>query len=366
MYDFLFSPTQLHFKTIKNRIVAAPPPTRLCENDGNLSPQFFSYYSYMAEKEPGIIIIDGLAISNAAKGWLKQGIIADGNNFRAISELVNKLRKAECFPMIQLYHGGINAIPTTNHRLLGLSKITHNKIKGDIKELTSLELDAVAYEYGLAASLAWNAGFAGIEIEASEGSLIHQSLSPITNKRSDQFSYKANSGAHFLMRVIEAVKNSAPDLLISVKLSLRDLVPGGAGLSDCIAVAKKAKEAGASLFHLSQGLKIGDVTCLHPTFRGNISPSPLSEDALVFKKETGFTTILGNGMHTPEIADNILARGISDFISLSRTLNREPNWINLASRNQPIEFFKRCKRCMTCVAASGHCPEEKTNQWRTK
>lgn len=355
MYEKLLFPVKIGLRTIKNKIVAAPNPSFLCDDDGNLTPKFFNYYKEMADKSAGILIIEGAAISKEGRGWHNQCVVSDSLNFLGISELVVKMRKQDCLPMIQLYHGGINAISGAHNKLYGPSKITHKKITGDITELTETDIDTIVNQYKKAAGLAWNAGFSGVEINAAEGTLIHQFLSPITNKRTDLFAFGYDNGILILRKVISAVKEAVSEMVICVKLSMRDLIPGGAGLKNCIEIAKELKAMGISLFHVTEGLKIGDTACLHPYLRNNINPSPFADDALVFKAETKCQVILSTGMRNPEIAEKVLNKDCCDFISLSRSLNCEPEWIDMAITNQPIEFYKKCKRCMLCQAASKGC-----------
>ena len=362
MYEKLLFPTKINDRTIKNKVVAAPPPSFLCEKDGSLTPQFFNYYKNLTKSEPGILILESSAISQKGKAWPNQCVISDDINFLAISELVTKIRNQEILPMIQLYHGGINAIPGNEYNLLGPSIISNKNISGKINELTTGEIDALVEEYQKATSHIWNVGFSGIELNAAEGTVIHQFLSPITNKRKDEYAYGYDNGILFLRKIIQSIKSIAPDLVFSLKLSLRDLIPGGAGLNTAIEIANDVKKLGIDLFHVTEGLTLGKAACLHPFLRNNQSSAPFAEDALIFKNETKTKVILSTGFFTPIIAEKVLCKDCCDYISLGRELNREPEWITMAMTNQPIEFYKKCKYCMLCKAAIGECPESRVNE----
>ncbi len=77
MYEKILFPAKINNRTIKNRVVASPPPSFLCEKDGSLTPQFFNYYKNLANSEPGILIVEGAAISKTGKSWNNQCIISD-------------------------------------------------------------------------------------------------------------------------------------------------------------------------------------------------------------------------------------------------------------------------------------------------
>ena len=335
--------------------MACPPPSFLCEKDGSLTPQFFNYYKNLANSDPGILILEGAAISKTAKSWNNQCIISDELNFLAISELVIKIRSKDIYPMIQLYHGGINAIPSNYHEVFGPSEIKNKKITAKIHPLTTAEIDYIVEDYKKAASLAWNVGFSGIELNAAEGSLIHQFLTPITNKRKDEYAFGFDNGILILRKIIKAIKSVASDLLFSLKISLRDLIPGGAGLNNAIELANDLKEMGIDFFHVTEGLKIGSPECLHPYLANQKLLVPFGDDALIFRNETKSIIILSTDTTMPDVSEKQIAKGCCDFISLSRTLNREPEWVTMAMANQPLEFYKKCKNCFCCRAAKDGC-----------
>ena len=355
MYEKILFPKNINNRTIKNKVVAAPPPSFLCEKDGSLTPEFFNYYKNLANSEPGILIVEGSAISKSAKSWNNQCIISDELNFLAISELVVKIRSKDIYPMIQLYHGGINAIPNTNYEVFGPSNIKNKRISAKIHELTTAEIDYIAEDYKKAAGLVWNVGFSGIELNAAEGTLIHQFLTPILNKRKDEFAFGFDNGILFLRKVIKAIKSVASDLLFSLKISLRDLIPGGAGLNNAIELANDIKELGIDFFHVTEGLKIGSPECLHPYIANQKSLVPFSDDAIIFKNETKSNVILSTDTTTPDVTEKQIAKGSCDFVSLSRSLNIEPEWLTMAMANQPLEFYKKCKNCLNCRAAKDGC-----------
>lgn len=355
MYEKLLFPIKILNRTIKNKIVISPNPSFLCDELGNITPPFINYYKKLIEKGAGALIIEGAAVSQSGRGWHNQCVISEDSNFLGISELVVKMRNHDCLPMIQLYHGGINALSGERNTLLGPSKIIHKKITGNIKELNSEDINLIIEDFKSSAILAWNAGFEGIEINAADSTLIHQFLSPITNKRADEYAFSYNNGMLFLRKIIEGIKTVVKNMVICVKLSLRDLLPGGAGLKNSIEAAEELKNLGVDLFHVTEGLKIGDASCLHPYLIKNQSPAPFADDALVFKTETKSTVILSGGIFNPEIAEKSLEKDCCDLVSLDRVLNCEPNWIDMAITNQPLEFYKKCKNCMLCLAASKGC-----------
>lgn len=351
MYNKLFTPISIGKHTIKNRVVAALPPTFLAEPDGNITPQLLSFYKNLASKAPGVLITEPFAISNLGKAWPRQPFITEDKNFLAISELVERLRNKESYSVMQLYHGGINSLPNIHNVVLGPSGITSNKLRCKVQELTTSEIALIVNEYRQAATMAWNAGFQAIEINAADSSLLHQFMSPITNKRNDDYGFSNHNGSLFLKEVVNAVHDGARTLNIIVKMSMRDLMPASAGLTNSIDTAIELKNLGVNVFHLTEGLSIGEASCLHPYLRGQSRPAPFAEDSLIFRNETMALTIMDTSFIMPSEAEKQLSKNVCDFIALNRTIIREPAWVSMAMTNQPAEFYKKCANCLVCNGA---------------
>jgi 2,4-dienoyl-CoA reductase (NADPH2) len=257
----------------------------------------------------------------------------------------------------------MNAIPGPNHTVYGASSRQFPKIAATVTEMKPDKIDKTIADYAQAAKHAWNAGFSGIHLQAAEGSLPHQFLSPITNQRRDDYCFAENSGALFLQELLTAVKAAVPALILIVSLSLRDLLPGGAGLSDAIKIARTLKNDGHGLIMVSEGLKIGQPLLLHPSLDKSAADAPYAEDAHIFRNETGCRVILSGKISTPDLAINLLKRKTCDFVAVGRTLNREPLWLADHFDNKLLPW-QHCLRCTICRAATTGCPDRKgVNHW---
>lgn len=364
MIASLFSPVNIAGREFKNRAIASPPPSLLAEPDGRVSPQLMEYYQNLADTDVSVVIVEAAAISSEAVAWAKHLSIASTDMITGLSRLVEKIRNKGALPVAQLYHGGINASAGRNHTVSGPSTIAHRKITARISGMTTDKIRQTIDCYAAAATTAWNAGFSGIEIQAADGSLIQQFLSPLTNKREDTYAIGENEGSLLLMEVVRAVKQTVPDLLISIKLSLKDLVPGGKSLLSTIRTARMLKNDGIDLIHVTEGLTIGNPLLLHPSLGKTAADAPFSEDTHIFRQETGMTVILSGKISTPEVANTRLRKSAADFVSLGRTLNREPSWLRVSRIDDSIIPWQKCLRCSLCQAASEGCPDRHgVNRW---
>jgi len=363
MISSLFSPVTLRNCELKNRVIAAPPPSHLAEPDGRVTASMLDYYHNLADTDIGMVIVEAAAISAEGQSWQKQLSLFRPEAISGLSRLVEKIRNRGALPVAQLYHGGINAIPGLNQTVYGAGLPRIKRISANIVEMKKEKIAQVLSEYAAAAKLAWNAGFSGIEIQAAGSSLPHQFLSPITNTRRDDYACETGGGDRFLQQLVRAVKQAVPDLLLFVCMPLRDLLPGGYGLSNAIKTAQSIKSEGVELFRVTEGLKFGNPLQLHPALDKTAPDAPFSDDTHIFRNETRYLTVLSGKVSTPQVALNRLKKGTADFVALGRTLNREPLWLGgrLASDLLP---WQRCLRCAICKAAAEGCPDrDGLNRW---
>ncbi len=363
MISSLFSPFSLRNRDFKNRVIAAPPPSLLADSAGKVLPQMLTYYHNLADTDVGTVIVEAMAISVQGRAWSGQPGIFSSEMLNGLSRLVEKIRSRGAIPVAQLYHGGINAIPVETV-VLGPSPLQHRKINARVSEIKKENLVQIVSEYAEAAKIAWNAGFSGIEIQAAEGSLPQQFMSPLTNHRHDDYSTVANGGVLFLQQVVKVVKRAVPDLLLLVSLSLKDLSPGGCGLSSAIRAASILKGEGVDIFRATEGIRFGNPLQLNPALGKSAPDAPFAEDTHIFKNETGCMTVLSGKVSTPEEAVNRIKRGTADFIALGRTLNREPLWLG-GQLDSGLLQWQKCLRCPVCKAASEGCPDRPgINRWQ--
>lgn len=357
MISSLFYPLNLGNRELKNRAIAAPPPSLLCSEEGTVTAELLSYYQNISQSGVSAVIVEGAAINPAAKSWPKHLDISATDALGGLSRLVEKIRHCGALPILQLYHGGINAFPTANSMVYGPSAV---KLKGMRHEATALskdQINQIIRDYVAGAIMAWNAGFSGIEIQAAEGSLLQQFLCPLVNKRTDQYSIKKNGGTSLLLEIVKLIKNATPDLFLIGKIAMKDLIPGGAGLHASIETAKLLKKEGVAMVHVTEGLIIGNPLKQHSALDKTAPASVFAEDSQILRHELKHPVILSGKIATPEIAESRLRREFCDLVSLGRTLNRNQYWL----REAPLPTIKKtspCRRCEICLYATQGCPDK--------
>lgn len=349
----------------KNRIFATVPQSMFATADGLVSADFLDYYSDVALSGAAAVIVEGAAVSDEFKSWRPQLGITATESLPGLTALAEKIHLNGAKPFIQLMHSGINSLPNKNRKVYGPSAIKHPAINAKIVELSLPEVDSIVSQFAQAAIMAVNAGFAGIEINGAESGLIHQFLSPLTNKRTDAYGIQNGFGMLFPAKIIAKIKKSAPKTLVLFKISLKDLVPGGANLINSINLAKLIHPEGVDAFHLTEGFWHGSARAFRLLTRDSVD-APFADDAFQFKNQIEGPVVLSGKISRPDVAERVITKGCADFISLGRTINRNPDWIRKARIDSSSVTYRECLRCIVCTSATSGCPDMMgLNLWKS-
>lgn len=357
MHQQLFSQLNLSSRELKNRIIAAVPPSLLASPTGVVTAAMIDYYERIATTNVSMVITEGASVSGKDRFFTRQLCGNSQDAVAGLSRMAERIRVHGALPIIQLTHPGINSIPENSTNFVnGPSPFKHPRIKAKVIPFTYDQIKVVATTFIEAAFSAWNAGYSGIEISGADGGLMQQFLSPLTNQRSDNYGYKSKSGGKFAIEIIKAVKKSMPDFLVIFKLAMKDLLPGGKVLKDSLAFAQSLEKAGVDMLHLTEGFPIGKADYGFPT--GRTSPeAPFADDCQFLKNQLSIPVILSGKISSPEMAKSIINQGIADTISLGRSLNRDLGWLQKAGLQDSCIKVRECKRCPFCTAASSGCPD---------
>jgi 2,4-dienoyl-CoA reductase-like NADH-dependent reductase (Old Yellow Enzyme family) len=187
-------------------------------------------------------------------------------------------------------------------------------------------MDQIVEKWQSAAARAHAAGFDVVEIHAAHGYLIHQFLSPLSNRRTDRYGGSLANRMRFLLRVTEAVRQVWPqELPLLVRVSATDWADGGLEPDEVAIVARELKGRGVDLIDCSSGGSIPD----GPPATGPGYQVPFAEK---IRREAGIATAAVGLITTPELADEIVREGQADLVAMGRELLRNPYWPLAAAR----------------------------------
>lgn len=211
---------------------------------------------------------------------------------------------------------------------------------GDIEEYIDTMVDAALNMQA--------AGAAGVELFAAQGYLLHEFLSPVTNKRTDEYGGSLDNRMRFMMATLTKVRASAgADFLIGVRMNAIDEVPGGLTIDDAMEIARRLRKGGASYVNVS------GLTSLHyPGWISDIT-APTAQfapyAAQIRKAAEGMPVCVSSRIATPEDAEAVLAEGQADLIGMARALISDPQWPIKAKRGDRTGIRLCTYSNQTCI-----------------
>lgn len=344
----LFSPLTIKSVNFKNRIIMSPMCMYSCE-DGFATDWHFVHYGTRAMGGAGTVIFEASAVR-------KDGRISVGDLGIYKDEHIEMLQKITKFVKdngsivgIQLAHAGRKASTWAagadskilkedegGWEMIAPSAIAFSDETAVPREMTIEDIEAIKQSFSDAAERALKAGFELIELHAAHGYLLNEFLSPLTNKRTDQYGGSRENRSRMLMEVIEKVKEVWPETLpISVRISATDWVENGWASEDSVWLSEKLAQAGIDIVDVSSGAVVaGAKIPVGPGYQ-----VPLASDIkLALKDKINVATV---GMITNAAqAETILVNGNADFIVLGRELLRNPYF--------PLQAAKELREKVDC------------------
>ncbi|EWG10740.1 NADPH dehydrogenase NamA [Cytobacillus firmus] len=318
----LFSPFTIKGVTFKNRIVMAPMCMYSSHNeDGMVENWHRTHYASRAVGQVGLIILEATAVTPQGRISPQDLGIWSDDHIAGLKELTGLMKEHGASPGIQLAHAGRKA--AVEGEILAPSAIAFNEKMKTPKEMTKEEVSETVDAFKKGAERAKKAGFEVIEIHAAHGYLINEFLSPLSNKRNDEYGGTAENRYRFLREVIEAVK-AVWDGPLFVRVSAHDYHDEGLTAEDYAEMGKWMKEQGVDLIDVSSGAVVPARIHTYPGYQVKFSET-IKEGANI---QTGAVGLITSGLQAEEILQN----GRADLIFIARELLRDPYWPRTAAK----------------------------------
>ena len=333
MTSALFTPLQLRELSLSNRIVIAP----MCQysaSDGNLSDWHLMHLGQLSHSGAGLLIVEATAVAPEGRITPACTGLWDDANEAAFARVLAAVRRHSAMPLaIQLGHAGRKAgcaVPWQGGRQLpidagGWSTIAPSALPFSDSDAAPVELDAAGLDRIREAFVAatWRAdrlGFDVIELHAAHGYLLHQFLSPLSNRRSDEYGGSLENRLRLPLQVFEAMRAVWPaSKPLGVRVSASDWIDGGWDLAQTLELARALKARGCDYLHVSSG-------GLAPQQQIKAAPGFQVPFATQIKAATGITTIAVGLITQARQADAIIAAGQADLVALARGILYDPRW----------------------------------------
>lgn len=342
-YPNIFKPITVNRTTFKNRVVMTPMGTNYGEPDGQMSYQHINYYRLRAKGGTGLIIVENANVDFPTGSNGTSQIRIDHDSFMPrLYKLTDTIHDEGGMVAIQINHAGASASSArTGVQPVSSSNVPSKDGGEEPRPLTKEEMEVIVKKYGEAAKRAVTAGFDAVEVHCGHSYLISQFLSPIYNKRTDEFGGSPENRARFGRMVLEEVrKQVGPFTPILCRISADEMLPGGNTLEDCLEYLQYFDEF-VDVYNVSAGLNQSlqyqiDSNCYADGWR-----SYMAKDV---KEKYGKPVITMGNIRSPKVANEILERGDADFIGIGRGLIADPDWVNKAEFGCEDDI----RKCISC------------------
>ncbi len=333
----LFSPLKIRELTLKNRIMMAPMCQYSAKN-GVANDWHLVHLGQRAVGGVGLIVAEATGV--VSEGRISNGCLALFNQEQcdAFKPITAFIKAQNSVPAIQLAHSGRKGQCEGEH--YAPSAIAFSEEYKTPRALETKEIYKLVENFGHSARLALRAGFEVIEAHMAHGYLVHEFLSPLTNKRTDEFGGPLENRMKFPLMVAAALREVWPkNLPVFVRISATDWTEGGWDLEQSIVFCRALKKIGIDFIDVSSGGNIA-------TAKIPFAPNYQVPFAKAIKEQAGILTGAVGLITRPGQAEDILIRDEADAILLGRELLREPYWAIKAALElgEKVPFPKQYER----------------------
>jgi 2,4-dienoyl-CoA reductase (NADPH2) len=319
----LFRPLDLGFATLPNRILMGSMHTQL-ESRPDGMERLAAFYAERARGGAALIVTGGFSpndTGNLSAHRAQFSTIDDVQRHRVIPRAVHD---AGGKIVLQLLHSGRYGF---HERIVAPSALKSPINAHSPREMSAAEIEQTIADFANAASLAREAGYDGVEIMGSEGYLISQFLAVRTNHRSDDWGGTLDNRMRFATRIVRRTRAATgADFIIVFRISAVDLVEGGLRPDETSILAKNLEAAGATILNSGIGWHEARV----PTIAQAVPRGAFAWATRRIRQAVRIPVVASNRINSPEIAEDIIARGDADMVSMARALLADPEFANKA------------------------------------
>lgn len=340
-YPNLLAPLDLGFTTLRNRTLMGSMHTGL-EEKPNGFERMAAYFAERARGGVGLMVTGGIGPNDEGgvySGAAKLTAVEEAEKHRIVTQAVHEAGGKIC---MQILHAGRYAYSPKS--------VAPSAIQAPINPFKPRELDEEGIEKQIqdfvnCSVLAQKAEYDGVEIMGSEGYFINQFLAAHTNQRTDRWGGSYENRMRLPVEIVRRVREAVgPNFIIIYRLSMLDLVEGGSTWDEIVLLAKAIEAAGATLINTGIGWHEARI----PTIATKVPRAAFTKVTAKLKGEVSIPLITTNRINTPEVAEQVLAEGDADMVSMARPFLADPDFVNKAAEGRSDEIN-------TCIGCNQAC-----------
>ena len=358
LYPHLFSPMRLGNVRMKNRIICAPTSPSMIDLNGHFTPEMIAYLEEKAAGGAGVVTYGEAIVHSATGKSHNKQLQLDAFGVRqGMAEAARAIHNAGAYANIQLSHGGMYGGLASVGGDVDTCSVAYGPSdmlmpQGAVKEMPQELIYEIIESYGKAAKLCKETGFDMVQVHAAHGWLFSQFLSPVWNRRKDEFGGSLENRARFFLLAVDAVRRAVgKDFPIEARISGDDFTENGLGQKECIQVAEMV-DGKVDLINVSCGNhEDPDMFCrTHPSafYPRGVNVYLAAE----VKKHVKAKVACVGSLNDPAQMEEILASGQADAVELGRASIADP-YLPAKAWAGCAEDITPCLRCYECFGATG-------------
>lgn len=342
-FPHIFSPLDLGFTQIKNRILMGSMHTMLEEMENGFE-RMAVYYAERAKGGVGMIITGGISpneVGLPTPGLAKLSTKEEAAKHRIVTERVHQTAP-DCKICMQILHVGRYAY---HPNLVAPSPIKARISPFVPNELTEAQIWEQIADFVNCAVLAKDAGYDGVEVIGSAGYLISEFLVEHTNQRKDQWGGCYENRMRFAIEVIRRIREAVgPKFILVYRIAAMELLEKGSSWEEVVQLAKEIENAGVTIISTHFTWHEARV----PTLATMVPRAAFTGVTARLRKQVNVPLITSNRINMPDVAERVLAEGRADIVSMARPMLADAEFVNKAREN-------RVEEINTCIACNQAC-----------
>jgi 2,4-dienoyl-CoA reductase (NADPH2) len=337
----MLAPLDLGFTTLKNRVLMGSMHTGL-EEVANGHERMAAYFGERAKGGVGLIVTGGIGPNTEGGTHPNTKKLVTEEDIAGHKQITDAVHAHDGKICMQILHTGRYAYSP--------DQVAPSAIKSPINPFTPRALtDSEVYkqidDFVFTSVQAQKAGYDGVEIMGSEGYFLNQFIAARTNQREDDWGGSYENRIRLPIEVVRRVREAVGEhFIIIFRLSMLDLVDGGSTAEEVIQLGKAVETAGATIINTGIGWHEAQI----PTIATKVPRAAFTWVTARFRKELSVPVITSNRINTPEVAEEVLARGDADMVSMARPFLADPDFVIKAQENRADEIN-------TCIGCNQAC-----------
>ena len=340
-YPNLLQPLDLGFTTLKNRVLMGSMHLGL-EEAKNGFERMAAFYAERARGGVAMMVTGGIGPNAEGAVWANAAQMAtaeDVAKHRTITDAVHAEDGKICMQILHTGRYAYNPQPVAPSAL----QAPINPFKP--RELSEDDIEQQIQDFIRSASLAQEAGYDGVEIMGSEGYLLNQFIAARTNHREDDWGGSFEKRIRFPIEVVRRVREAVgTNFIIIYRLSMLDLVEGGSNYEEIVALGQAIEKAGATIINTGIGWHEARV----PTIATKVPRAAFTWVTAKVRESLSIPVITSNRINMPQVAEEVLARGDADMVSMARPFLADPEFVLKAQQDRADEIN-------TCIGCNQAC-----------